>query len=159
MTPKKSKRILVVDACVLRSAGETVHPVSSTCRVCLEKIRTICHKVIVTNDLKEEWNKHKSRFSSLWLVSMAARKKYLVNNELPDVDIDFSTFSKKSESAVRKDIHLVEAAYAADKIIVTLDTSFESALKETSEGESIHGSLTWINPVTLGHNAIDSIED
>ena len=50
---RRKRRLVVVDASVVGSAGETDHPVSSSCRSCLEEIRLICHRVVLTAALRE----------------------------------------------------------------------------------------------------------
>ncbi len=62
MTANKHSRLLVVDASVARSAGETENPVSSCCRNALFAILTICHHVVMTEAIQSEWNRHMSRF-------------------------------------------------------------------------------------------------
>ena len=74
MSRRRGSRLIVVDACVVRAAGETEHPRSSACRNCLEEIRTICHRVAISPVLKDEWDRHMSRFSRKWRRSMAARQ-------------------------------------------------------------------------------------
>lgn len=54
-------RLLVIYASVTRSAGETEHPVSRSCREALLDILDICHHMIVTPDLQSEWKKHWNR--------------------------------------------------------------------------------------------------
>jgi hypothetical protein len=51
---KQISRRLIIDASVMRSAGETEHPVSKACRNTLFEVLKICHKVAVTTELLEE---------------------------------------------------------------------------------------------------------
>ena len=51
-------RRLVIDADVLHSAGESVHPISSACREFLETVFDVGHYVVITDAIQEEWRRH-----------------------------------------------------------------------------------------------------
>lgn len=149
--------LLVVDASVVQSAGETEHPVSSACRNCLLAIRDICHRVAVTDPIREEWNNHMSRFSWKWRRSMAARRKPLQVVNPTQVDLDTSSLSDKERVAVEKDRCLLEAALSADCVIVTRDDALRIALAKTQQGMQLLATITWINPVTDGVAALENL--
>jgi hypothetical protein len=142
-----NSRLLIVDACVVRSAGETQHPVSSACRQCLQEILAICHRVAVTEKILAEWNRHMSRFSRKWRRSMAARKKPLYKIHPKAISLDLNLFSSSAQTLIKKDLHLLEASNAADHIIVSRDDSLKTALNETPQGIGLLKSFQWINPV------------
>jgi predicted nucleic acid-binding protein len=150
-------RLLVVDASVVRSAGESEHPQSSACRRCLLAIRDICHRVAVTPDIREEWRRHMSRFSRTWRHSMAARRKPLVHVAPAHVPIDMTTYSDAARAAIKKDLCLLEAALAADRVIVTRDDSLREALSGRPDGMVLLQSVRWINPVTDGPEALRTL--
>ena len=76
---KIASRRLVIDASVARAAGDTsMHPTSRSCRDFLLAILEICHRFVMTQSIKEEWDKHQSGFARKWRVSMVARKKLVV---------------------------------------------------------------------------------
>ena len=150
-------RLLVVDTSVVQSAGETEHRVSSSCRNCLEAIRRICHRVAVTPPIREEWNRHMSRFSRKWRRSMAARRKPLKDVVPASVPIDLSMYAKSAREEIDKDMCLLGAALAADRIIVTRDESLKSVLKQRPDGMTLLQSITWINPVTDGAEALEAL--
>lgn len=144
------RRLLVVDASVVRSAGETQHPMSSSCRNCLEAIRRICHRVAATPAIREEWKNHMSRFSRKWLRSMAARRKPLQSVAATPIDLDVAGLSKGDQEAIEKDRGLLEAAFSADRVIVTRDDALCSVLVKTPQGRKIKDAITWINPLADG---------
>ena len=37
-----------------------------------------CHRVVLSTDVSQEWRTHASRFTRLWLSSMAAKKKLVL---------------------------------------------------------------------------------
>ncbi len=65
---KKSKR-LVIDSDVARSAGTKEDPISQSCREVLQAVLSICHKVVLTEDIFAEWKRHRSNFTFVWLKS------------------------------------------------------------------------------------------
>lgn len=150
-------RLLVVDASVVQSAGETEHPVSSSCRECLEAIRHICHRVALTPDMWKEWDRHMSRFSRKWRRSMAARRKPLQTVVAADIVLDKTELSERDQKAIEKDWCLLEAASSADRVIITRDDALRSALSKTTEGMRLRESFKWINPVTDGATALQNL--
>mgnify|MGYP006966880220 FL=1 len=74
MARKFSQRI-VIDTDLARSAGETENPRSVACREFLQAVLSICHRIVVSPDILVEWRKHKSRFTSGWLVTMVQKNK------------------------------------------------------------------------------------
>ena len=58
------------------AAGETsMHPTSRNCREFLQAVLAICHRMVLTPPIQEEWNRHQSRFARTWRKSMMARKE------------------------------------------------------------------------------------
>ena len=75
-----TSKVLVVDASVMRAAGgegATDPAVFAHARDALEAILTICHKICVSPELREEWKRHRSRFAQLWWRQMYARRKVI----------------------------------------------------------------------------------
>lgn len=139
--------LLVVDASVARSAGETVHPVSSACRRYLIDVMKICHRVAVTSEILDEWKRHQSRFTVKWRRQMAARKKPLVKVTPHGTGLDLGALADGPRNIVEKDLCLLEAALAADKVIVTRDDSLRVALNGTEDGARLARRFVWHNPV------------
>ncbi len=146
---RESKRI-VIDASIARSAGKAEHPVSRSCREFLEQILKICHHVVMTPDIREEWKKHRSRFTATWLASMTARKKVCV--VLPTADVSVveklrkAQVAEKDKVAIRKDMLLVEAALATDSRVASLDEEVRSLLRAFSEQWGRIKTVAWVNP-------------
>jgi len=149
--------VIVVDASVVRAAGETEHPVSSACRGCLLAILAICHRVGITPESSEEWKRHMSRFSRKWRLSMAGRRKAPTTVEPANAPLQLDNYTEKARAAIEKDRHLLEAALAADRIIVTLDESLKSALKQCPDGITLLKTIRWIHPVGDGRRALETL--
>ncbi|HBK21688.1 MAG TPA: hypothetical protein DDZ60_04025 [Planktothrix sp. UBA10369] len=148
----KQSKYLVIDASVARSCGgeDAKHPTSKNCRDFLNAVLKICHSMVMTPELKAEWNKHESTFARKWRVSMIARRKYKycenvtlteLRNKLEQLDITY-----KTREAIWKDICLVEAAIATDKIIISLDDKVRDYLAEVSENLPEIKVILWLNP-------------
>jgi hypothetical protein len=73
----KQSRLLVVDASVMRAAGERGNEHAGFCSKVLQDIMQICHRVAISEDIKAEWNKHQSNVAKKWRGSMNAKKKLI----------------------------------------------------------------------------------
>lgn len=119
---------MVIDASIARACGqpEAIYPTSVHCREFLENVLLTCHHMVMTREIRDEWNKHASKFAQAWKVEMVSRKKVVAHNtesldrSLWDALENFAkTDGQRGE--IVKDIHLLEAALATDQIIVSLD--------------------------------------
>ena len=134
---KVPSRVLVIDASIARAAGDTSnHPTSRNCCEFLRAVLGVCHRIALTDSLREEWNKHRSRFARTWRVSMMARRKV----ELVEVAAHLSLkkrimraqLDKPIEAIIEKDRHLIEAALATDKRVASLDDQVREHLQDHS---------------------------
>ena len=68
MGAKVNSKRLVIDASVARYAGDegANYPKSVHCRQFLFPVLDICHQVVMTPSIKEEWDKHQSKFALTW---------------------------------------------------------------------------------------------
>ena len=153
----KSTLSLVIDASVARAAGETGHPVSSACREYMLAVREMCHKVVLTRQIMEEWENNQSRFTRKWRRSMAAKKKRLSLIDPVASGLDLDKYESSQRKIVEKDLLLIEAALAADNVIVSCDETFYEALGSTKSGRTLRRRLIWHNPVKGGLEQIRSI--
>ena len=146
----KKSRLLVVDASIMRGAGQTEHPVSKACRNFLEAILTICHRVVLTPEIREEWNRHQSKFARKWRVQMNARKKVWRIDTPRRIDLRTTGASPNKQASIEKDRCLLEAAMSTERVIVTNDNALTHALAETTKGSKILRNIKWINPTIDG---------
>ena len=146
----KRSRLLVIDASVAHSAGETEHPVSSRCRNALLAILDICHHAVMTEAIQTEWNRHMSRFTSRWFRSMVAKKKIhrCEGMQLAHLDEACEMLSAHEQDGLRKDLHLIEAACEGDGIVVTRDDAVLQIWQKCQDRFGLSKPIQWINPVT-----------
>jgi len=161
MKPENSKR-LVIDASIARAAGRTDHPISKACRVFLEGVLNICHHVVLTKGIQEEWNRNQSKFTLFWRSSMFARKKVarsqVVENEAIRTSIHTFDLSDKECAAVLKDAHLIEAALETDLRVVSLDEEARGLLRKMAQSVNPLKQILWVNPTRDEEHTIEWLE-
>jgi len=157
--PGKASAALVIDASIARAAGLTEHPVSSACRSFLQEVLNICHRVVMTPEISQEWNKHRSNFAFRWRASMTARKKVVRPGPIEDAGLRQTVRSLQLPDNVReailKDIHLVEAAFATERTIASLDETVRGYLRQISGPVRSLKPLVWVNPTNDDEHATD----
>ncbi|MBF0495344.1 MAG: hypothetical protein HQK58_02025 [Deltaproteobacteria bacterium] len=159
---KKSK-VLVIDACVARAAGDasSTNRASSVARDCLTLIFQICHRAVFTGEVTEEWEKHQSTFARAWKGKMKDKEKRLSRNpvRLPRLTafIEKSSCEETKRDAMLKDVRLIEAAMAADKIIIPFDNKARDLFKELARKFKSIRAITWINPLEEGIEVLESL--
>lgn len=146
---KGKSYLLVVDASVARAAGETNHPVSSSCREALESILRICHRIIMGYTLSVEWKNHESRFAKRWLVSMYARRKVITidSTSFPVLVEKAITLTDREREALEKDKHLVELAIDGDGVIYSIDDTAIEIWDKCCKQMNTPKEITWKNPI------------
>ncbi|MEQ9669765.1 hypothetical protein [Coleofasciculus sp. G2-EDA-02] len=153
MVAKGVSKQLVIDASVARSSGgeDATYPTSVHCRDFLQAVLDICHKVVMTPDIKQEWDKHQSTFALRWRRRMVAKGKFVFLNVPLDKElwdkIDQIAATNRQRAEMFKDLRLLEAAIATDKTVISLDdntarTFFSQAAVEINALKEI----VWVNP-------------
>jgi hypothetical protein len=159
-------RRLIIDSSIARAASgeESVHPVGKQCRDFLQEILRICHRVSFTEPVREEWNRHQSRFAKRWLTAMFARKKVetIPNTENPTLRAKLDELTpeqtenlasisdpasfEKMVAAMRKDLHLIEAALASDQLVASLDETVREFFVQSAATLKQLKNICWVNP-------------
>lgn len=147
---KVQSRMFVVDASVARAAGTAnVDSTSSSCRRFLETMLTVCHRIAMTADIRDEWNRHQGNYARKWRKQMVSRKKLVALKnpettlavEIADLDI-----AAGQQRAMLKDSHLVDAALIADRRIVALDERARGLFCRASAVIRRIEGVHWVNP-------------
>ena len=145
---ERESYLLVVDASVARAAGETIHPVSRCCRETLESILRICHRVMMTPALSDEWKRNESRFARRWLMSMYARRK-VIRIEMPSFSFRIEEAANLKENeceALIKDKHLIELSMEGDGIIYSIDDTVAKIWDKCYKKINAPKIISWKNP-------------
>jgi len=162
---KMPSKVLVVDASVLRSAGamDKTDQRSQKSRQFLLGMRRICHRALLTPEIKEEWDKHQSSFSKEWRVSMTNLQKIVKTTINGDDElrrqITAASPSRHIEQLLIKDVRLIEGALAADLIIVSLDDKARKHFSDISIQISMLKRISWINPNVKSNQYIKWMEE
>lgn len=145
------KKRLVVDANIVRSAGEGTEP-AKLCWDILATIRSFCHSAVGLQFLADEWNNHSSSLAEKWQISMRriGRHKIVLKDSPESIQLNLYFEQIDLSDAIRKDIHLVIAALQFDKIIISND---KIARRNFAVSHSnIHpalGDVMWVVPDEL----------
>lgn len=149
---KESSKRLVIDASLARAAGplDAPHPLARQCRQFLDAVLSICHRIVWTPEIKAEWDKHQSSHARRWLVEMRSRRKVVSIEVAADQalfdGLKQAAASDRTSSDMLKDSHLLEAALAADQIVVSLDDKVQEHFAAAAEGIQKVQRIVWENP-------------
>lgn len=151
--PVKVSRHLVIDASVAHASGgeDTTSSTSKNCRDFLKAVLEVCHCVVMTPEIKEEWNNRQSGFAREWRVAMVSRKKLIycsniqVNNKLWET-IEMIAASDKQHKELVKDLCLIEAAITTDKTVISLDEKARKLFDKAATQMTELRNIVWVNP-------------
>ncbi len=161
---KTPSRILVIDASIAAASGDTSkHPTAANCCDFLNAVLRICHRIVVTPPIRDEWNEHQSQFARKWRLAMMKRRKVEIVQVSAHHSIDEQIESAKLHDSVTaiidKDRHLLEAAaLATDKRIASLDDRVRNHLRANAAKLPRVRPICWINPNVAGELPIVWLE-
>lgn len=158
-------RCLVIDTDIASAATDRVtrDARSKDCREFLLAVKDTRHKVVSTEAIRAEWNKHQSRFTKAWLVSMHARRKVCWINASADDElrskVEQCAPSENKREAMLKDIHLVEAAFQADKLVISMDETVRHCFHEVTHEIRKLKQIVWVNPCKNEETPLDWLQN
>ena len=165
MHPTKAKR-LVVDASVVHAMGgpdadaqEADPPRSACCRDVLLAVRRVCHSVALTPSIAAEWSRHQSTHACQWRCAMDGGKK-IARPDAPQSDalretIRDTAADDEMAEAMLKDAPLIEAALAADGIVVSLDDRARGFFAAIARRIPELRRIMWVNPERLAMRQLE----
>lgn len=162
--PRVSRR-LVIDASVARSAGgeEATFPQSRYCRDFLKSVRERSHRLVMTQEIADEWDRHQSNFAKRWRVSMKQKRKVeeLDNTQNSDLSgkVERVAANEGTRKAMLKDLHLIEAALASDRTVISLDEKARKPFAEASGSVGELKKVVWVNPAQEKEEAISWLQN
>ena len=152
MRVRDSKRF-VIDADVAGACGSKAlpDPRAKHCRDFLNVVLSLKHRVVMTEKISDEWKRHASPFARRWRVSMAARRKVdrIIDppeNENLCTKIVNTARSEKQKENIEKDFHLLQAAFATDQTVISLDETIRRLFKRASQQVGEIRNIIWVNP-------------
>lgn len=163
---------IVVDTSIARSASDSPDSVASRCHACLEALSGAGHLLVMTQALREEWfrvasgrpsggwQRCVSRYASTWYTDMVSRRRIIGVHPRQSEEFRrqvLAAVDADRRERARKDLHLVEAALAADNRVLSRDhkarTDFDGAATSVSELRPI----LWVD--ALRHQAPQWLSD
>ena len=156
----RTSRRLVIDASVLAAAGglDKTHPTGASCREFLREVRSVCHRIILTDDIATEWDRHRSNYSATWRQSMVSLRKVdarvLEGSSDLRARIADSTADPSVARIMLKDLRLIEAALAADSIVVSLDEAVHGHFARAAVRIEELRAIVWVNPTVPTEQSI-----
>lgn len=151
MRSRHSKR-LVIDTDVAQASGDedATDPRAINCRDCLKGVMTQNHRIVMTRKISNEWKRHQSRFALEWRMSMDARRR-VDRIDPPEYDelqdkVTNTADNKDEIEVMQKDLHLLEAALATDKTIISLDETIHTLFAQASQRVGEIRDIIWVNP-------------
>jgi hypothetical protein len=108
------------------------------------------HRVVFSPEISAEWRRHERAFARGWRTRMIASGrvefiKDVRSDELRE-RLAAAAPSSPARRAIAKDAHLVEAAVATDRIIVSLDEEVRGHLCGVCPQVSEVREILWANP-------------
>jgi len=167
-------KLLVIDANVLLAAGDErlPDPRPVLCKDFLEAVRKICHRIVATPRIIAEWKKpprkgQKGRrlrsFSLRWLAQMNGKKKIVYKQDLEDRDlrskIQKEDLTESEREEILADIHLVEAALAADSRIISCDEKARALFGRIAARIGQIRGVAWVNPEHRDETPLNWLEN
>ena len=143
---------IVVDTCVASSAGNKLEaPHSRSSREVLYAIRDHAgHKLVFNTALAKEWRNHAGRLAVSLLTSMVHRRrvKYVPDDAFTGVMRNCAQFfvNEQTRAAFEKDAHVVAAALASDRIIVSNEVRLKDQIVHLSDRRDEIKGIIWANP-------------
>ena len=147
---------IVVDTSIARSASDSPAALASRCHACLEALSGAGHLLVMSQPLWEEWLRiedtrptgdwqyYVSRYAHAWYTNMVSRRRFIWVHPRQSEEFRsriLAAVSTTRQEEAHKDLHLVEAALAADKRVLSSDhrarTDFDGAATSVSELRSI----------------------
>lgn len=163
----------MIDTNIARSAGDesAQSAVSVGCRDFLLAVRDKTkHKMVSTEAIDAEWQKHQSRFTTRWLVSMYKRRRVCavdaplhknLRQKIESIVSDERTHkalfgdvshtqaveqAEKMRLAMLKDAHLIEAALRSERIVCSLDDTMRNYFHLCTSLIGLLKRIVWVNP-------------
>lgn len=158
---------LVVDASVAYSASDPISgkvtPESRRCRKVIGHLLTVNsrYRAVISETLRKEWREPETDFKKIWsrnwLAELESRGRVisLSDAEIMDAtlrsaaeayDIENNITNPKNKSM--RDVHLVEAAQATDKTVISKDKRAKRHFGEIAEDLTQLKAIVWVNPET-----------
>jgi hypothetical protein len=152
-------RRLVIDACVIGRANEHTDEPSYLCALFLSAVREVGCRAVLTPELLDEWHRHMSFFSEQWLIRMFGEKRIARVPVPPDerlrAAVEQVAPDPAAAAAMLKDCHLIEAARASDRNVVSIDEEARGYFHGAAGRVGLLREVCWVNPAVEDEQPLD----
>jgi hypothetical protein len=138
---------LTIDASVAGAAAEQGNQEAVRCRDFLHRFRELDYFVVMNKKIVEEWFRHQSQYSSAWIAFMTDKRRVF---KLTDGRSEFLR-RRMITDAMLKDVHLLEAALATDKRIISNDDRARNSFRRVPDVRLV----LWVNPSRPEEKAVE----
>jgi hypothetical protein len=161
---KVASRLLVIDTDIARACGGSDRPPAPHCLSTLNAVLTICHRILLSEDLNAEWQRHAGRNRAFmrWLRQMFGRKKVRRvtlsdTSELAGKLVQEGA-SDEERKQIAKDVHLLTTALQGDLRILSMDDRARRRYSQAAASITRIASICWVNPAKEDEQAIPWLE-
>lgn len=150
---------LVIDACILKSAGHGTDNMSRTSRELLEAVFDADCYVVTSADLEKEWMKHAGKIALAWMAAMESRGKILHVVITAGREIGLLAaidgLNESHRKCASKDAHLVLLSLQVFGLIVSHERASRGVFSMLSRTFDSLADVYWICPdLLLRHGVI-----
>jgi len=144
--------LFVIDTDLARACSTSTRTPAPECLSFLDTLLEVCHRVVVSDELMEEWNRHTKSNAAFnrWLRRMFGRHKVKRCGTTEDEQlsrlVSARATSEEERDALRKDLHLVATARRYTARIASLDERARKAFSRLSAHDESLAIITWVNP-------------
>jgi hypothetical protein len=108
------------------------------------------HRVVFSREGSAEWRRHEREFARGWRARMVARGRAVFIQDAPDDEfrdrLSAVAPSAPARRAIEKDAHLVEAACATDRIVISLDNVVRDLFRQICPLVADLREILWADP-------------
>lgn len=160
-------KILVVDASIA-CAAKNENSLDQTAIACIQLLKAVFngrYGIAMTDEIENEWRvirKDMLSYANKWLALMVNRERVAVLENLIDnvlrEKVSKTASNPSSRIAMQKDIHLLEAALATNKTVLSRDKKCRKYFQQAASVVAEIKPILWANPEEPNDNAITWLE-
>ena len=153
------RRFFVIDASVSRVADRRrAHegmPGASASFILLMSVMEHCRGFAASASVLREWERNESPAGARWRQDMALRDKFILEDVPPDTELRdgircLRHVSDSEKDIMLKDVHLIEAALAFDRMILSWDRQARLHFLRCASLHHLFKGVIWISPDECG---------
>lgn len=163
-------RKLVVDTSVARAAGQqdSASPRGARCRGCLDLVTSAGHQLVWSPRIREEWHKKRengsyyaSKYALDWLQLMLKKGRLFRPEEAPSLEdaLRETSTTDKAKIAMVEDVHLIDAALASDRVVLSLDEEVRGCFRAVVDEVEPLRKVAWANPLRDEEAVLEWLRD